>query len=200
MTTATHPEFGRADDCIRFFDAALPPRDCRRIIERFESDETNHYAGTVSGMSGDTIKANLKQSRELRTQSPGWEDLDDLLYQNLSWHIDRYLRELGSACQLPGRGLSDQPYRIKRYDVGQGFDWHIDNGSTETANRVIAAQWYLNDVEEGGETEFKLSGRRIRCVEGRLLFFPVQWTLVHRGRPPRSSPKYIATTFFTPRF
>ena len=128
------------------------------------------------------------------------EDLDDLLYQNLSWHIDRYLRELGSACQLPGRGLSDQPYRIKRYDVGQGFDWHIDNGSTETANRVIAAQWYLNDVEEGGETEFKLSGRRIRCVEGRLLFFPVQWTLVHRGRPPRSSPKYIATTFFTPRF
>lgn len=123
-----------------------------------------------------------------------------MLQENLRGHLELYLRELGPACWLRGRGLAHRPYRIKRYAIGEGFDWHIDNGTRESATHVIATQCYLNDVERGGETEFQGSGRRIACVQGRLLFFPVQWTLVHRGRPPRSHLKYIATTFFEPRF
>ena len=103
-------------------------------------------------------------------------------------------------CAFPGSGLSDQSYRVKRYAVGEGFDWHIDNASTETFSRVLGGQWYFNTVEEGGETEFRIPNRQISCVEGRLALFPVQWTLLHRGVPPRSGPKYIGTTFFHPRF
>ena len=199
-TPATRPVSSEWDEYIRVYDGALPTHDCRKIIDRFEADTANRYAGTVSAADGEKVLPDLKQTLEIRTQSPGWEGVDRLLYENLRVYLERYLGELGPTCQLPGRGLSDQPYRIKRYAIGEGFDWHIDNGTRESATRVIAAQWYLNDVERGGETEFQGSGRRIACVQGRLLFFPVQWTLVHRGRPPRSHLKYIATTFFEPRF
>lgn len=197
---STRPASPERDDFIRIYDDALSPRDCWEIIDRFEADDSNRYAGTVSAAPGDSVRPGLKQTAEILTQSPGWARVDQLLYENLRVHLEHYLAELGPSCRLPGRCLSDQPYRIKRYAIGDGFDWHIDNGTRETANRIIAAQWYLNDVEDGGETEFLVSGRRISCVEGRLAFFPVQWTLVHRGRPPRSSAKYIATTFFEPHF
>lgn len=200
MANLANPEASSSTTFIRVYDGALAPRNCKAIIDRFEADTANQYAGSIATVGGEEVQAGLKSTTEIRTQSPGWEDVDARLYECLRHYLEIYLRELGSMCQLPGRGLSDQPYRIKRYAIGNGFDWHIDNGTRETATRVLAAQWYLNDVAVGGETEFFDSGRRIACVEGRLVLFPVQWTLLHRGRAPESNAKYIVTTFFEPRF
>lgn len=52
---------------------------------------------------------------------------------------------------------------------------------------------YLNDVEEGGETEFLYYGKRIKPTAGTLLLWPAGFTHVHRGNPPLSGEKYILT-------
>ena len=52
---------------------------------------------------------------------------------------------------------------------------------------------YLNDVKEGGETEFLYQHKRYQPKEGTLLIFPAGFTHTHRGNPPISNDKYIVT-------
>ena len=61
--------------------------------------------------------------------------------------------------------------------------------------RVITFLWYLNTVEEGGETEL-LGSVNIKPERGKLLLFPASWTFPHRGKMPISHDKYIVTGWF----
>ena len=54
---------------------------------------------------------------------------------------------------------------------------------------------YLNDVEEGGETEFLYQQLKIKPSKGRVVIWPGSFTHLHRGNPPMST-KYIATGWF----
>jgi hypothetical protein len=54
---------------------------------------------------------------------------------------------------------------------------------------------YLNDVDDGGETEFLYQSKRYKPVKGRVLIWPAGFTHVHRGNPPLSGEKYIATSW-----
>ena len=52
---------------------------------------------------------------------------------------------------------------------------------------------YLNDVPEGGETEFLYQRLRVSPKEGTLVIFPASYTHTHRGNPPLRGSKYIMT-------
>jgi len=87
-------------------------------------------------------------------------------------------------------------YTIKMQKTlpGQGYHiWHYEASSRENSNRFMTFTLYLNDVEEGGETEFLYQHRRVSPKAGRLVFFPACVTHVHRGNPPLSGEKYILT-------
>ena len=64
-----------------------------------------------------------------------------------------------------------------------------------TSRRIIVVSLFLNTVEEGGETEFLYQQKRVSAVQGSMILFPSTWTHVHRGNPPLSGNKYIATTW-----
>ena len=53
--------------------------------------------------------------------------------------------------------------------------------------------FYLNDVTEGGETEFLYQKCRFKPEKNTLLVWPSQFTHIHRGNPPLSNDKYIIT-------
>ena len=59
--------------------------------------------------------------------------------------------------------------------------------------------YYFNDVEEGGETEFR-GDKVIEPKQSRLVIFPSGWNYIHRGNPVLAGSKYIATCFslYTP--
>lgn len=71
--------------------------------------------------------------------------------------------------------------------------WHTENMGRNSCNRLLTYILYLNDVEEGGETEFLYYGKRIKPTTGTLLLWPAGFTHVHRGNPPLSGEKYIMT-------
>jgi len=52
---------------------------------------------------------------------------------------------------------------------------------------------YLNNIEQGGETEFLYQIKRIKPEADKLLIWPAGYTHVHRGNPPLSNDKYILT-------
>lgn len=71
--------------------------------------------------------------------------------------------------------------------------WHHEKDTFRTRNRLMAFILYLNDVEEGGETEFLFQKFRMKPKKNRLVLWPAGYTHTHRGNPPLSGEKYIAT-------
>ena len=86
-------------------------------------------------------------------------------------------------------------FMVQRYLKNEGKyiyhnDFTIDVDKNEY--RIMTYLFYLNDVEEGGETVF-WNDHKIKPEKGKLILFPACWTFPHCGRMPISSNKYIIT-------
>jgi hypothetical protein len=184
---------------IRWYDDALPAEVCREILRRFDGDP-RRITGKVSGNQGPETDLKAKQTTELILPDSGWDDVKQALQQSLSAGLGKYQRDVKFLAGSDHRELFCEPLRVKKYEIGGQFSWHIDCNSAQNHTRCLAVQWYFNDVTDGGATEFEDQKVAIPCKEGRLAFFPVAWTYRHRGAPPASGPKYVCTTFVHPRF
>jgi len=84
--------------------------------------------------------------------------------------------------------------KIQKTKIGGGYHiWHCENSKMKSRNRILAFMAYLNDVVEGGETEFLYQKCRFKPERNTMLVWPAQFTHVHRGNPPLSNDKYIIT-------
>jgi hypothetical protein len=84
--------------------------------------------------------------------------------------------------------------KLQKTLPGQGYHiWHCETSSRELSNRILSFILYLNDVEEGGETEFLYQKRRVKPTKGTCVLWPASFTHVHRGNPPLSNEKYVLT-------
>jgi len=114
-------------------------------------------------------------------------------------YLSRYYKE-NDFWQLAAYKKSVyEVFAIKKYEPNTDIhDWHIDNSGPTSFRRILAIQCYLNTVDEGGHTEFKLpDNTKVQPLKGRLVFFPAQWTHVHRGSPPISGPKYSMNNYLS---
>lgn len=85
-------------------------------------------------------------------------------------------------------------FKIQKTCPGQGYHmWHCEADFKEVSHRVLVWTLYLNDVEEGGETEFIYQHIRIKPKQGTFVMWPAGFTHTHRGNPPLSGDKYIVT-------
>jgi hypothetical protein len=88
--------------------------------------------------------------------------------------------------------------RLKKYEANDydQFGWHTDVGDKPSASRYLVMFTYLNDVEEGGETEFRSEFEfTVKPIRGRMVVFPPMWMFPHRGKKPISGSKYILSTY-----
>lgn len=95
-------------------------------------------------------------------------------------------------------GINMQHYRK---NSGGYHHWHSEHfphptdPEQKSLHRVLFWLLFLNDVEEGGETEFYYQKTRIKPRAGRLLLSPCSFTHTHRGNVPVSQDKYILTSW-----
>ena len=174
------------------YDGALPRDFCRSVIARFEADPTKTVGKIGDGTPGGSVRPDIKSTTEIMLTADRADWADVLLQAKLCLQklLPVYLKAWQPAFPVP---LRTEDYRIARYNPGEHFNYHSDNiGGSVT--RVITAQWYLNDVAEGGSTEFPWYEVAVQPREGRLMLAPVGWTFLHRGAPPASGPKYIIIT------
>lgn len=93
------------------------------------------------------------------------------------------------------------PVQAQKYQAGSGNYgyWHSEvypqQGSVEPLHRALLFMFYLNDVAEGGQTEFYYQNRRIEPKAGRMVIAPAYFTHTHRGTVPVSDDKYILTSW-----
>lgn len=65
----------------------------------------------------------------------------------------------------------------------------------DALHRILLFMFYLNDVEEGGETEFLYQNIKVKPKAGRMVIAPAYFTHTHRGNIPVSNDKYILTSW-----
>lgn len=88
--------------------------------------------------------------------------------------------------------------KLQKTKPSEGYHvWHYEAGKIDTIRRICFFILYLNDVAEGGETEFLKQRLRVVPEKGTLIIAPANYTAMHRGNPPLSGDKYILTGWVT---
>lgn len=103
-----------------------------------------------------------------------------------------YVKKYSALSQIQRHSIFD--IKIQKTEPTEGYHiWHQESEGFSTRNRLMAFILYMNDVEEGGETEFLYQSLRIKPKRNRFILWPAYYTHLHRGNPPLSGTKYIMT-------
>jgi Rps23 Pro-64 3,4-dihydroxylase Tpa1-like proline 4-hydroxylase len=183
---------------------------CNEIIELFEEQ-----SGKYEGVTAKGLDKNIKDSMDFiipRKDAPleiikKWERIDKFLAKELDRNVKKYIQDLKNNINIieersdsklnisPTDVLITSEFMIQRYTQNKGRYVYHDDANIDWNNkkyRLITYLFYLNTVDEGGETEF-WGELKIKPESGKLLLFPAIWVYPHRGMMPISSNKYIIT-------
>jgi hypothetical protein len=176
-------------DLIRVYENSLEPEVCSSLINIFENHSEKHER-IVNDRKPNFTQLNLtassKELEEINT-------IHQYLIKKTFEYKKDYYKFIDERC-FPEEHAFEQ-FRIKKYDNNgeDAFDCHVDVKDHPSARRYLSFLWYLNDVNEGGETVFK--DLTIKPEVGKLVMFPPLWMFPHMGNPPVSNTKYILTTY-----
>jgi hypothetical protein len=176
---------------IRTYDHDLDPRLCQQMIASFAGLERFQLR------NGRGVRSGLEESAwtELNVSRLSDASFKGMFRQLIDRALERYNRDVELAIPIPNSPATSD-LTLKRYRPGdqERFQLHFD-AIHHVANRYLVLLWYLNDVEQGGETRFPQLDVTIQARAGRLLMFPPYWMYQHEGLPPISGDKYIISTY-----
>ena len=111
--------------------------------------------------------------------------------------FEDYKKRYDTAFSSINKFVLNPDIKLQKTGPAQGYHvWHAEAADMLHSRRVVFFIMYLNDIKEGGETEFLYQNKRITAKAGRLIFSPTYWTHMHRGNPPLHGDKYILTGWF----
>jgi Rps23 Pro-64 3,4-dihydroxylase Tpa1-like proline 4-hydroxylase len=170
---------------------------CNDIINLFEQED-NRYAG----VTGAGLNTKIKDTTDFLITNGGtrWDKINKILSKELSNNVIDYIKKCNNIVHpnyhiFHANYLSTETMQLQKYEKNVGkYVYHEDSRCDFTNRKIrqITFLWYLNDVVEGGETEF-WSKYRITPEAGKLVLFPASWTFPHTGMVPISNDKYIIT-------
>jgi hypothetical protein len=169
----------------------LTKEECEEIINIFDASEKYSNPGCIGSGIDENVKHSLdfcvsNSTKHLAKRLYG-EILDDVV-DKMTDEMYRYMDKFPIFSDTK---VNVDLYNIQRYLPGQGFKtWHYE--STEQSIRLFVWMVYLNDVKDGG-TEFMIQEHTEPAQQGKLLFFPADWTHTHRGQISQTETKYILT-------
>jgi hypothetical protein len=182
---------------IGIYENAFSKEYCDSMIDYFE--KMNAAGFTANRQKHDQIAKTFKDDLAVFPTFEnliGLENSGNLLhaFHETLWgncypaYIDQFwsLKDVGSH--------GSHSAKIQKTEPGQGYHvWHCEASAKSNSHRILAWTLYLNDVEEGGETEFIYQHMRIKPKQGTFVLWPAAFTHTHRGNPPISNTKYIVT-------
>tara|TARA_B100000131_G_scaffold200596_1_gene192827 strand:+ start:283 stop:879 length:597 start_codon:yes stop_codon:yes gene_type:complete len=179
---------------------------CNEIIRIFEKDKTIQEGSFGSEKN---INENLKKCSEIYVntgQSVNDNKYNPLFINELMVALEEYKEKFPFLNKIEKWGMCNQ-YKIQRYYPNEGFFLlHCENygpimlKSKElcpTSYRTLVWMVYLNDVTDGGYTEFPTQKKLIAPRTGDILIWPAFWTHPHRGITSKTQTKYIVTGWWT---
>ena len=170
---------------------------CNEIVSFFESNKELSKEGTTT--LGKNTKA--KKTTDITItpkdlEKPKFEIFKKYFKELHNCYVDYqkqwpFVKSIFSSVDI---GV----FNIQKYNPGDHFSHlHCERTSLNSLHRLFAFMTYLNDVEDGGKTNFDYYGIKVKPEIGKTLIWPAQWTHTHRGNPPLDGLKVYATGWFS---
>lgn len=168
------------------------------IVDRlinFHINDNKKKHGTTYSNGKSEIDLKVKNSIDSSLGNADFDLQKDYYEGYLQQFIDRY-REKYNFIDTAGRWKVCEHGNVQWYPVTDGgfHRWHCErsNGHPIISRRLLVYMTYLNDVPEGGETEFYYQKLKIKPVRGMTVLWGSGWEYTHRGLPSPHE-KMIAT-------
>jgi hypothetical protein len=169
---------------------------CKDLIKFFELNKDKVVKGTtVKGFN-----PKVKKSNDL-----------GVLFNTPALEIQNYNKELLKCTQeyikiypalkdnLSKWGITEH-YNIQKYKKNEAyFGWHTERarGKERFGKRLLVFMTYLNDVKDGGQTEWFHQNLKIKPETGLTIIWPADWMFLHRGIVAKKEEKFIVTGWFS---
>ena len=166
---------------------------CNEITNFFEQNKNLQKPG-ASGMG---LNIKIKKTTDIRINpndlnKPKFEILKQYIKELHKCFLDYqsqwpFLKSMLKTVDIPA-------FNIQKYSRGDHFaSLHSERTTLSTLHRLFAWMTYLNDVDDGGQTNFNHYGIKIKPEIGKTLIWPAEWTHAHTGEILKSGTKYIVT-------
>jgi hypothetical protein len=163
---------------------------CDKLIEYHKKSDLKQPGQIGCGY----VNKNAKDSIDIKL----W--INDKVFleycKELKTVIDEYIKKFPyCVSQKIPFGFSEVS-NLQYYPPGGGFKiWHAERFTKKEpqSSRHLVYMTYLNDVTDGGETEFLHQKIKVRAEKGKTLVWPADWTHTHRGIVSPTQEKYIIT-------
>ena len=166
---------------------------CKQIINFFEENKILQKKGT----SGSGVDETTKKTTDI-TISPN--DLKNDEFKCFNNYIDELHKcFIDYQHQWPFmknmiKNLDIRSFNVQKYLKGDHFSKvHTERSNLQHSDRVFAWMTYLNDVDDGGKTNFAHYDIKIKPEIGKTLIWPAEWTHAHSGEILNNGEKYIIT-------
>ena len=166
---------------------------CRNLIEFFEFNKNLQSAGSTTG----GIDTSVKKTTDITIDPVKLKDPKYIIF-------NKYFSKLNECFELY---KNHYPYlksmapkvhighfNLQKYVEGDHFSkLHCERDSINSIHRLFAWMTYLNNVDDGGTTDFEYFKIKIKPEIGKTLIWPAEWTHAHLGSVLNSGTKYIIT-------
>lgn len=169
---------------------------CDDLVKYFESDP-NKKPGVLWWEGKNAVLPELKHSTDLSIKTYN-QDIEIINYRNeLQKVCDLYKKKYVYCDKYQGLWGVVNSWLIQRYNPNEGyFAEHYERNAGGSVNRHLVFMTYLNDVTDGGETEFLYQKLKIKPEKGLTIIWGADWTFTHRGITSPTQKKYIATGWY----
>ena len=189
---------GRIDNFIGVYDNYITKEECDKAIKLYENQ--NKFNKTFNRKFFEKASVLEKQDKQYFASMDNidvwWESLKPMMFNfDIAWK--HYLKTTGAEGAYDGGPFHFTTLKLQKTLPTEGYHvWHIEhNKGFDNEPRAFAFSIYLNDVEEGGETEFLHQSMRVKPKTGRIVIWPAAFPYLHRGNSPLSGEKYILTSW-----
>tara|TARA_R100000781_G_C4041308_1_gene114077 strand:+ start:141 stop:719 length:579 start_codon:yes stop_codon:yes gene_type:complete len=183
-------------DHILHSPGVLPQEACSNVINTFELHKDLHEEGKLGQ---GRVEHENKKCTEIYVSYK--RDTDFYLYivGYLKPSLEEYKRLYPFVDKLAHWEICDQ-LKIQKYLPNEGFfKTHCENEGQDdsSSKRVLAWMIYLNEVLDGGHTEFPSQNKAFQPRTGDILIWPAHFTHPHHGVTSETQTKYIATGWYS---
>jgi prolyl 4-hydroxylase len=177
---------------------------CNDLILFFEKDKKTHQKVDISHIESEVTKNNKKFFPDLKLKkateiflNPDEKILENYL-KELENCVKMYIKKYPWINFLSRWGIKEK-IKIQRYEKNEAyFGWHSERtGSEPYVSRLLVFMTYLNDVDQGGETEWFYQKLKIKPKKGLTVLWPADFTHLHKGNLSKNKIKYIITGWYS---
>ena len=183
---------------IGTYDNYISQEECNKVIKFYE--DQNKFNNTINRLEFENSPIIQKQDQTYfavpNNMDVWWIELKSLIVNfDMAWK--HYEKNVGALESYGQDMFHYTQLKIQKTLPTEGYHvWHLEHQKGfQNECRAFVYSIYLNDVKEGGETEFLHFSKRVKPKTGRIVIWPAGFPYVHRGNPPLSGKKYIITSW-----